>query len=603
MSTPKRRPGGAVTVILVGSLLAVLASACGGSPEPEPIDVDELFGDVVLNPTSNTPLAAEAVFRPVGDMSVTVAVDDPTPGATPFAVDLAVSGAAAEVRLPVLGLFPGQVNRVTFTVRDAAGLELGTHVESIATTPLPGDFPTITAAGTHDAGSFTFVAWLRAPMSRFDGVGIMIDAKGRVRWYTSFPVPVLQPFEILDGTVYTGDTETLLLRYDFLGRELQRVDIGKHGYERIHHDIFLKADGNVVVTADLAGADFIEDRVIEIEPVANNLRARWDLADTLPDVADLFYDVPLTSQLQPGITNDPVHNNSVWYDDTDDTLIACSQRSGVAKLYRSGQLKWLLAPHLMRWIDDADGDGVSDSFADGYDPNNVLTSIGDFTGPGYTDERYPVNGKPIADYSGFDFNYGEFLLQPLDAAGNPITDDAVVRGFSNHPEFAWPFRPHAAKLTSSGTLLVFDNGLGRNFGLPFGPSAYSRAVEYEVVADQTDGYGGTVRQVWEYKLEADVPWHAFSALVSNVNELPGGTRLVTSGAIGSSFIQNTLLGTYDGPVGALVIEVDPRDNSELHRLRFDRVVDAEHPAPEFSIYRATRIDPWAYWRGRTLGAP
>jgi hypothetical protein len=585
-------------------LPGLLLATCGcGSPAPAPIRVEELFGDVVLNPTSNTPLAGEAVFRPVGDMRVTVAVAALTADEAPFAVELAVAGAAPEVRLPILGLFPEHINQVSFTVRDAAGVELGTHVVDIATAPLPTDFPTITAEGTHDEGSFTFVAWLRTPMSRFEGVGLMVDFRGRVRWYSAFPVATLQPLEIFDGTMYAGDAATLLLRYDYLGHELERVDLSKHGYERIHHDIYKKPDGNLLLTVDLTGAPFIEDRVIEIEPAANNLRARWNLADTLPDVAGLFFDVPLTSDLQPGFTNDPVHNNSVWYDDGDDTLIACSQRTGVAKLYRGGQLKWLLAPHLVRWIDDADHDGVSDSLADGYDPTQNLTWISDFNGPAFTDERYPVNGKPTTDYSLFDFNYGEFLLEPLDAAGAPITDEAVRRGLADHPEFAWPFRPHSAKLTAGGNLLLFDNGLGRNFGLPFGPQSYSRAAEYEIVADATDGYGGTVRQVWEYRLTADPPWHAFSALVSNVNELPGGARLVTSGAIGSSFILNTRLGTYDGPIGALVVEVDPRDNSELHRLRFDRLVDVDHPPPEFSVYRAARVDPWAYWRGRSLGAP
>lgn len=592
--------------ICLGPLLAAMvALGCGPSRKDEPINVDELFGEVVLNPTSNTPLAAEVVFRPAGDMRVTIEVAAPAAGEAPYSVQLEVAGTAGEVRLPILGLFPAHANQVAFTVFDATGLALGTHRATVTTAALPDDFPTITAEGAHDEATFTFVEWLRAPMSRFDGVGIMVDARGRVRWYSAFPLAVLQPMEPWDGTIYTGDTESLLLRYDYLGHELQRVDIGKHGYERVHHDVHQKPDGNLILTVNLVGAQYIEDRIIEVEPVANHLRARWDLADTFPDVADLFLDVPMTSLDQPGVTNDPVHNNAVWYDERDDTIIACSQRSGVGKLYRGGQLKWLLAPHLIRWIDDADHDGVSDSLADGYDPANPLSWRSDFTGAAFTDERYPVNGKPTADYSSFDFNYGEFLLEPLDAAGNPITDEAVRRGFQDHPEFAWPFRPHSAKLTSAGTLLVFDNGLGRNFGLPFGPAAYSRAVEYEIGEDEADGYGGTVRQVWEYKLEAggDPPWHAMSALVSNVNELPGGTRLVVSGAIGSSFTLDTALGKYDGPYGALVIEVDPSDNSERHRLWFERVVDAAHPPPEFSVYRATRLDLYAYWRGRSLGAP
>jgi arylsulfate sulfotransferase len=262
---------------------------------------------------------------------------------------------------------------------------------------------------------------------------------------------------------------------------LLRVDLGPLGYQRIHHDVFVKTDGDVLLTVDRTGADYVEDRVIEIDPLAANLRARWNLADALPDVAGLFMDVPMTSTLQPGFTNDPVHSNAIWYDESDDTLIASAQRSGVAKLYRSGQLKWFLTPHLIRYLDDADGDGVSDSLAASYDPNNKLTWLSDFRGEAFCDERYPVNGRPTTDYSEFVFNYAEFLLVPLDAAGVPIADEDVRRGFVDHPDFAWPFRPHAPVLLENGHLMLFDNGLGRNFGLPFGPSSYSRAVEYEIV--------------------------------------------------------------------------------------------------------------------------
>jgi arylsulfate sulfotransferase len=596
------------TLPLIRSLALLpiaLVTSCSSSPAPDPtVRVEELFGAAKLDPSGNTPLAGEIPFHPRGDMRVNIAVAGLTDDEPSLNAELAVAGSAQEVRLPILGLFPSHDNRVTFTVRFADGRELGTHSVMLSTGSLPSDFPTITAEGTHDEQRFTFVAWLRAPMSRAEGVGMMVDRRGRVRWYSAFPIPALHPMEIMDGTLYAGDQKTLLLRYDFLGHELQRVDLTPHGYQRIHHDIFRKTDGNVLLTVDRTGAPYIEDRVIEIDPVANNLRARWDLADTFPDVDDLFYDVPMTSTLEPGVTNDPVHNNSLWYDDRDNTLIACSQRSGVAKLYRSGQLKWFLAPHLIRYIDDVDGDGVSDSLAQGYDPNIKLTWVGDFRGSKYVNERYPVNGKPRTDYSSFVFNYGEFLLEPLDAAGVPIQDADVRRGLVDHPDFAWPFRPHAAKLLSNGNLMLFDNGLARNFGLPFGPQSYSRAVEYEIVQDTTDGYGGTVRQVWEYRLTADLPWHAMSVVVSNVDELPDGTRLITSGAVGSSFVLGTPMGDYGaGLIGAIVLDVDPQTHTQLHKLQFERVVDTDHPPPEFSGYRAHRVDPYAFWRARTLGAP
>ena len=75
-------------------------------------------------------------------------------------------------------------------------------------------------------------------------------------------------------------------------------------------------------------------------------------------MADLYRDIPMTGPQYPGFTNDPIHVNGIAYDASDDGLIVCSQRSGVIKLHSDGTLAWFLAPHLTRYIDDADGDGV-----------------------------------------------------------------------------------------------------------------------------------------------------------------------------------------------------------------------------------------------------
>lgn len=582
-------------------LVVMGGSGCGGDDSgaaPAP-NVGAMFGEPVLDPTGNAPLAAQVPFAPPRDVTVTVRVAEPD-GTAGVPRELSVSGAAGQVRIPILGLFPDHENEVTVAVSDMAGKDLGSRSFTLSTGPLPEDFPSFTATGEHDPALFTFLEFLRTPLSRPEAVNIMVDAAGRVRWYSTFPIVELHPTEVFNGTIYAGDQKELLVRYDFIGHELMRHDLSVHGYERAHHDIFRTDEGNLLVTVDRVGAPYIEDRVIAVRERDNDLRNRWNLADVLPDVADLFLDLPMTGEAQPGVTNDPIHINAVWHDPTDGGLIACSQRVGIAKVYRSGQLQWLLAPHLVRYIDDADGDGVSDSMVEGYDPDVPATSVSDFRDEAFRDERYPFNGKPTYEYSTFDFHYGEFLLTPLDVSGNPIEDENVRLGFEDHASFAWPFRPHAAMLTSEGNLLLFDNGLARNFGLPLSPTAFSRVVEYEIVADTSDGYGGTVRQVWEYRIPG--AWHGMSLLVGDVDELPSGHRLVTSGALGSSFVLNSALGShYDGPIGALVVEVDPADNREVHILEIERRIDDTHPAPEFTVYRAERVDPYAYWLDAPMG--
>jgi hypothetical protein len=139
--------------------------------------------------------------------------------------------------------------------------------------------------------------------------------------------------------------------------------------------------------------------------------------------------------------------------------------------------------------------------------------------------------------------------------------------------------------------MVFDNGLARNFQYPvIIEDSYSRAVEYEIVED-SDGYGGTIKQVWEYKLDDTEPTvNSFSPFVSGAGELENGNRLIVAGGIGASQVKKALNGAYDGPVGALLVEVDPSDNSVKNRLLMKRQNDDFASRTGFSVYRAYRFE-------------
>ena len=584
-------------------LAGLLLAACGSSGDS--LDVPSLFGPIEPNPTGSAPLTARIAVTAPADLAVKLTVAARTAADDDYVRTFPVSRSATPFQLPILGLYAGFDNVITFEVAGADGQVLGTHAVHVTTDPLPADFPGLEASGTYAGDDFTFLTYIRAPVARQEVVGLMVDKRGNVRWYSDFPIASLFPMQVFDGTIYCGDGGNRLKRYDFLGKELLDLDLSVHGYTGIHHDILLRPNGDLVLTVDRVGGDQIHDTVIEIDPSKNVLRRVWDLRKTFPDVTDLFTDIPKTGPEQPGVTNDPIHNNSVWYDETGNALVVCSERSGVQKLYAGGQLKWMLAPHLVQYIDDADGDGVSDSFAAGYDPDNRLTWTGAFDTAAYKDQRYPIAGKPTADYSGFDFRYSAFLLTPLDPSGAPIPDDAVRKGFQDGAGFAWPFRPHAAKITRDGHYLLFDNGLARNFNrVPLSPASFSRAVEYEVVEDTADGMGGTVRQVWEHRLVSDPSWYSMSAVVGDVEELADGHRLIVAGAIGTTMMPDAMQAAYgDGPRGALVVEVDPATDQEVHRLFVRRNVMPDYPLTELTAYRAVRVDAYAGFLPAGSGTP
>ena len=564
-----------------------------------------VFSMPKINPSGNIPLSAAVPMKTAGIAKVTVEIADKEPGNPPFLRKYTVADDAAEtVKVPVLGLFPAYKNKVTVTASDKDGRTVDEKTFEITTRALPKDFPAIGMTGKIDSG-WTMVNWLRTPRSRTEMNGIALDELGRVRWYTDLPFPVCFPIVIKDDTFYCGggEGETHVTKYDFMGYVLEDIDIAPLGYKNVHHDIFIKPDGNYLIAVDKADSEYIEDRMIEInpqDPENPQLRGGWNLNDTFPDVADLFIDMQPTSTKIPGQTNNPIHHNAIFYDDSDDSIIVGSQTAGIVKLTHSGYVKWYLAPHLFGLIDDDNHDGKSDSFTTKYNPADQTTWVGDYykqdgdkfvAGEKYVDERVPINGKPYKVYSDFEFSYPEFFLAPLDKNGNEISDLSVKQGFAAHDDFSWPFRAHNPTILKNGNIMIFDNGLARNFGfIPISKNHFSRVVEYKITPDK-DGYGGTIQQVWEYILEDDPMWYSMSIIVSGANELENGNRLVTSGSLGSSFIPDMFRSLYgDGPVGAFIVEIDPKDNSEKNRIKLDRYIDDDYPVNEFSAFRAYRFE-------------
>ncbi len=513
--------------------------------------------------------------------------------------------AAETVKIPVLGLFAAYKNKVTVTATDEGGKALDEKTFTIKTGDLPKDFPAIEMSGKIESG-WTMVNWLRTPRSRTEMNGIALDELGRVRWYSDLPFPVCFPIVVKDDTFYCGggEGESHVTKYDFMGYVLEDIDVAPLGYKNVHHEVFIKPNGNYLIGVDKKDSGYIEDRVIEInpgDPANPQLRHAWNLNDTLPDLADLFMDMQPTSTEIPGQTNNPLHHNAIFYDESDDSIIVGSQTAGILKLSNSGYIKWYLAPHLFGLIDDADGDGLSDSFMAKYDPANQLTWVGDYSqtnddgkvvaGEKYVNKRAPINGIPYQVYSEFEFAYPEFFLTPLDKDGKEIEDLSVKQGLMPHEDFSWPFRGHNPTILKNGNLMIFDNGLSRNFEFPpISQNHFSRVVEYKIVPDK-DGYGGTIQQIWEYVLENDPMWYSMSLIVSGANELENGNRLVTSGSLGSSFIPEMFRKAYgDGPTGAFIVEIDPKDNSEKNRITLDRYIDNNYPINEFSAFRAYRFE-------------
>ena len=114
----------------------------------------------------------------------------------------------------------------------------------------------------------------------------------------------------------------------------------------------------------------------------------------------------------------------------------------------------------------------------------------------------------LGDHAGWEEPWSDHLLEP-------------------EGDLIWTSNQHAAELTPTGTVLVFDNGGHRS--PPFAPNTpmeerYSRAVEFRI-----DEEAMTTEELWSYgSLDTD---HFFSSFLCDVDLQPTtGNVIVTDGA-------------------------------------------------------------------------
>lgn len=494
-------------------------------------------GELQLNPYGYAPLAAALeVEVSKGDVVASVKVLAKSEIDSDHIMDITLSSGSGKQVLPVLGLYPDHKNEIEIALRDINGRLLSEVKEVITTGPLPFEFneaPVIKGNMADNEMIFTVL------FSDFNlsssGTGsisyveyaTIFDKNGNVRWYSEFKNREHWVMEVIDNHIYAGSAggihKSELIKYNFLGEEVEVHNISlfgeRSGFEKIHHDIKKTTNETFLLTVNGIDHPSIENFIIEYDPLLtqNNTQSVINLEEILPNVDDLFLDLP--QSYSPGKT-DAIHNNGIYpYSDGRNVLVS-SQRCGLAKVnINTGTLIWYFFPHKVKAAPGYDKSTYSEEPA--YDENNYQIP--------HESWRAPANSEfPSQDYqfSGV-FNYNTFLLQPIDASGSAITDDNVVWEGQAGADFSYPYRQHSPVILENGNILVFDNGLMRDF-IP--ARSFSRAIEYKVTEDNNDGYGGTVQQVWDYTPSLNDSY--FSPVGGGVRELENGNRLVTFGSIG-----------------------------------------------------------------------
>jgi arylsulfate sulfotransferase len=401
--------------------------------------------------------------------------------------------------IPVLGLYPGRINFVFFTLIPRHGSP-ETKFVTITTDPLPTFLPDIvieTADPARMEPGMTLCDLAIVKGKTQVTYPIMFDRNGEVRWYLDLsPVPgFCVPFERLSNGNFVFGMGESIYEYDMLGRQAARIIEPTYNF---HHDIREIPGNRFVAAVDKRGTTIvnslgtkssIEDHILEIDRATGRILTEWDLRKIL----DVSRNEAVNSN------GDWFHNNALWYSPDDHCLIVSGRHQGVIKITWDNRLVWIFSPHL------------------GWGPAGW-----DGSGPGTS----------------------PYLLTAVDAAGNPYSDD-VQNGYEPADDFDWPWGQHNAQISPGGTISLFDNGDFRNW-ITAGP--YSRFVEFRI--DET---AKTVRQVWDYGRDRGT--NLYSRIISAVDVLPvTGNRSMSPGIVQTSSGNYAKFVELTYPSGEVVFE-------------------------------------------------
>jgi len=291
---------------------------------------------IELNPFNSAPLSALAqVSTPVkGSFVVTVKGQD----GDVSDIIYESPNVGTEHSLPIIGLYGEYDNTVELTFVSATGAVRATHTTTVTTEALPTGLPTvdIVVPLSNPAQNTLFLVNYRAVNMPF-----MMDAFGKVRWFSNGFTTVrkygLQIFA--NGNVgygVAGAGQGSVMEYTLVG-EFVREYTFYPAYENAHHDVFELPNGNLLVAVNETGGETIEDQIIEMDRNSGAILTEWDLRESLPTDRLTF------RVIQDGA--DWFHNNAIWYDERDHSLILSGQAQGVVKVDWDNNLKWILAPH------------------------------------------------------------------------------------------------------------------------------------------------------------------------------------------------------------------------------------------------------------------
>lgn len=502
--------------------------------KPPPIEFTVTENGIAVNPNGYTPLSAQLTFYSVKSGRTFIRIHG-RHGVLSDVTHL-FSDTGAFHSIPVIGMYADTTNTVDIRIVDANGDTLAQSSVNIVTQALPSSMPNSIVAGTLNESKVSPGMYLVSNFSTYGASGkpyipYMLDDYGDIRWVLDYSTNTELSnmyyedgiARLRNGNFYFGNSvNNTIYEMDVLGKILNRWTMPGYFF---HHEVHEEASGNFILTATKDGDRYsngnsvVEDYVIEIDRNSKQISTVWDMKQSLNEYRNT---------LVPSTSNDWFHGNAVLDDSTDNTIIVSGRTQGVVKLDRNNNVKWILGMH-KGWGTNSRGDSLD-----------------------------------------------KYLLTPLDASGNPITDTSVLNGWTSTADFEWNYYQHSPIQMPNGDLMVFDNGTNRSLNVADGnnafngaPGKYSRAVEYKI-----NEANMTVQQVWQYGKERDVA--CYSSIVSSVQYLPGSSHVVFAPG---AFVANA------AGKGGKIIELDYNTKEVVNEISVSNAnTFGHHRAKKINVY-------------------
>ncbi|WP_245608219.1 aryl-sulfate sulfotransferase [Salinicoccus luteus] len=155
----------------------------------------------------------------------------------------------------------------------------------------------------------------------------------------------------------SGSTYNRLYEIDYIGKLYNAFDISEEAAEQeaedlestlIHHDVAELPTGNLLMTVNDGGGEYMEDMMVEVDRKTGKVLKVIDLKDLFPREVYEEYEVRDDFGLR-----DWFHQNSVVYDESDDSIIISGRHQDtVMKIdYETEEIIWILA-HPEGWSEE-----------------------------------------------------------------------------------------------------------------------------------------------------------------------------------------------------------------------------------------------------------